>query len=87
LPKLRTDVSVDDLAEATYTIWALCPNLRSLFVVGIEVPLPGDRNIVLHMKPHRGFMEEERVVMLSAEYILDAFNQDALLKPSSATAA
>jgi hypothetical protein len=78
LGRLRTDVDIGDLVGSTQILWKLCPKFQNMIVTGIEEAMPGDMSVVFHVKPRRGFDGEERTVILSAQYILDSFNEDTI---------
>jgi hypothetical protein len=74
--EFRDDLSVDDYVEITRGLHKLIPRHRGWAVTAVEIPLPEDQNLVLHLTRIRGDEdndEDNKVIMLSFDYILRHF--------------
>jgi hypothetical protein len=75
MAELRTELTLEDLASITLAVRKLKPDLSDYVCVGVQVPKPGDRNVVFHMRSPKNSdgKRKEYIALISAELIYDMF--------------
>jgi peptide deformylase len=71
--KMREELSDEDLVSLTVAVRKLKPEMENHVCVGVEAPQMGDKNVVFHMRNPNNEVEENSIIMISADLILLLF--------------